>query len=128
RCDHDSNWGVTEHDALLSGNAFPGVAHRQSGLVTRSEYPRSVNDSQRPRDVDAPLAVVRVGPGLAEIVCRLEDALSDQPRVAVAELRHEQRREPGDVRRREARAAALRAGSAASLNGTVTSSAPLRKA
>src|SRR5438128_3533051 len=57
----------------------------------------SLDESQRPRDVDASVAVVRIHPGLAEVVRRLEDALSDQPRVPVAQLCHEQCREPGDM-------------------------------
>src|SRR6266571_2661862 len=69
-----------------------------------------VDEPQGTYDVDAALAVVRVGPGLAEVVRRLENPLADQRRILMAQLRHEQRGEAGDVRRGKARPARLRDG------------------
>ena len=62
----------------------------------------SVNHAQRPCLVDAPLPVVRVYAGLTKVVRCLENPGPDQRGVAATQLCHEQGREPGDVRGREA--------------------------
>ena len=57
---------------VLAGGSYHGsyqAAEDCDRSSRRHTHPRSVNDSQRPRDVDAPLAVVRISPGLTEVVC-----------------------------------------------------------
>src|SRR2546427_677380 len=67
----------------------------------------SRQQAQRPRHIHAPLAVVRISSGLTEVVGRLENPGPDQRGNAVTQLRYQQRREPRDVRRGEARAPAV---------------------
>src|SRR5205823_11936723 len=52
--------------------------------------------------------VVRVYTWIAKVVGRLQNSGTDACRVPVPQLCHEQRREPGDVRRGKARTGALR--------------------
>src|SRR5215208_2080450 len=69
------------------GPAAPGGAPLPS--------PQSLLDEpQRAGDVDAALAVVGVGPRHAEVIGRLEDPLANEGGLALAQLRHEERREP----------------------------------
>src|SRR4029077_7913179 len=78
---------------------------------------------QRPRDVDAALAVVRVSARLAKVVRRLDDPLPNQRGVAMAELRHEERGEAGDECARDACTEALVDGKPALIREALAKSA-----
>ena len=80
----DISWG---QDVLVQ----PDVFIVSTGLIAEAPPPL-LNEPQRARHVDATPAVIRIGPGLSEVVRRLQNPLADPRGIPMALLLHEKGR------------------------------------